>query len=236
MGDTIVILPTYNECENIEYILDGVLAGDERVEALVVDDSSPDGTADIVTKKYGDNPRVHIIVRKENRGRGYAGVAGFKWAAARDYVYVVEMDADGSHDPAYIGNIIKELESMDVVICSRLIPGGGEKGRGIVRRLITIAANLYLRTVLELDVKDCTTGYRGFRNDLIKTIPWDRVKASGPSVVQEVLYIASRKGATVTEIPFIFEERRAGASKLRFITLVSGLAEAVKIRKRHSDI
>lgn len=233
MGDTIVILPTYNERGNIEGLAADILSRDSRIEILVVDDSSPDGTADIVMDRYGGDQRVHLMVRTENRGRGYAGAAGFRWAAERDYKYVIEMDADGSHDPSYIKYILSELESSDMVICSRFVPGGGEKGRGAVRRLITIAANVYLRKVLRLDVRDCTTGFRGFRNELIKNIPWNDVQSAGPAIVQEVLFIASQKGASIKEIPFIFVERKAGSSKLSFGTLIAGLTGAPNIAARH---
>jgi len=236
LGDVIVTIPTYNERENIIGTLEGVLARDGRIEALVVDDSSPDGTAGAVEERFGPDPRVHLMVRTGPRGRGLAGAAGFKWALENGYDFIVEMDADGSHNPVYLDAIIEALARSDVVICSRLVPGGGEKGRPPHRRWITLAANLYLRLLLGLPARDCTTGYRGFRREVLDEVPWDSIGSEGPSIVQEILFIAARKKFRVEEIPFVFEERHAGSSKLGMRLLIAGLLDAFRIRRRHPDI
>ncbi|MFA6448938.1 MAG: polyprenol monophosphomannose synthase [bacterium] len=232
MGDALVVLPTYNERGNIAAVLEGVLAQGERFEALVVDDQSPDGTADAVREKFGTNPRAHLLVRSGPRGRGLAGAEGFRWAIERKYDYIIEMDADGSHDPATLPALLEALGRADVAIASRLVPGGGEEGRGIARRWITKAANAYLRLALGLKVRDCTTGYRGFRRSALEAVPWDRIRAAGPAIVQEILYAVAVRGFSIEEIPFVFRERDWGKSKLRIGMLLAGLADAALMRKR----
>ncbi len=232
MGDILAVLPTYNERGNIAAVIDGVLAQGERYDVLVVDDKSPDGTAETVRSRYGTNPRVQLLVRDGERGRGLAGAEGFKKALECGYKYIVEMDADGSHDPAVLPQLTDALSRADVAIASRLVPGGGETGRNQARRWITAAANFYLRIILGVGVRDCTTGYRGFRREALEAVPWDRVRAAGPAFVQEILYAVVARGFTVEEVPFIFRERKWGESKLRIGTLLTGLLEAVRIRKR----
>ncbi len=234
MGDTLVILPTFNERDNIIGVLEGVLGQGERYEALVVDDMSPDGTAEAVRGRFGSDARVHLIEREGPKGRGHAGAAGFRWGLERDYKYIFEMDADGSHGPEYLNAMSDALKEADVAIASRLVPGGGESGRSFIRGWITSAANAYLRVVLGLAVRDCTTGYRGFRREALQAVPWDRVCSPGPSIVQEILYAVISRGFVAKEVPFMFRERIAGESKLNFGKLVAGLVEAFRIRRRMS--
>lgn len=231
--DTIVILPTYNERENIVEITRGALSAGENFEVIVVDDKSPDGTGNEVKSAFRDNGRVHLMEREGPRGRGYAGAAGFQWAVNNGYSYIIEMDADGSHNPVYLKDIRRELENNDVVICSRFAAGGGERGRGFGRVIITKLANMYLGKTLGVGVRDCTTGYRGFRRSVLEKIEWEKVVSPGPSIVQEVLYIAWRNGASIKEIPFIFVERAAGESKLNLKGLAGVFLEVTKIKKRH---
>jgi dolichol-phosphate mannosyltransferase len=199
---------------------------------MVVDDGSPDGTADEVRKVFGDDARVHLIVRDGPRGRGLAGAEGFRRAIEGGYSYIFEMDADGSHDPAVLPALMEALTRADVAAASRLVPGGGEEGRGPLRKWITRAANGYLRSALGLKVRDCTTGFRGFRRSALEAVPWERVRAAGPAIVQEILYAVAARGFTVEEIPFTFRERKWGRSKLKLGLLLSGLIEAPRIRKR----
>lgn len=232
MGNALVVLPTYNERENVVPVIEGVLAQGENFEALVVDDGSPDGTAAVVKNCFGANPRVHLLVRTGPRGRGFAGAEGFRWGLEHGYEYIFEMDADGSHDPAVLPKLMETLSRADVAIASRLVPGGGEQGRGPVRRWITPAANAYLRFALGLKVRDCTTGYRGFRRAALEAVPWEKVRSAGPAIVQEVLCAVAVRGFSVEEVPFVFRARAAGKSKLGLRILVSGFAEALRIRKR----
>ncbi len=228
----VAILPTYNERENIVSAIEGVLSRPGRFDAMVVDDMSPDGTAGLVRERFGAEPRVLLIERGGPRGRGYAGVEGFRRALALGYEYIFEMDADGSHDPASLDGLLEALGRADAAVASRLIPGGGERGRGAARRWITLAANVYLRAALGLKTRDCTTGFRGFRREALEAVPWEKMRAAGPAVVQEVLFAVESRGFAVEEVPFMFEERRAGKSKLNWKLLVAGFAAAPGIRRR----
>lgn len=233
MNETIVILPTYNERENIAQIIREALSAGDDIDVVVVDDMSPDGTGEEVSKNFHDDPRVTLIEREGPRGRGYAGAEGFEWAVKKGYSYIIEMDADGSHNPIYLKDIKRELGKSDVAICSRFVPGGGEKGRSFSRVVITRLANMYLGSYLGVGVRDCTTGYRGFRRGTLEKVDWKKVVSPGPSIVQEVLYIAWKNGAKISEIPFMFEERRAGESKLDIRGLVNVFIEVRKIKRRH---
>ena len=233
MERILIILPTYNERENIERVVRGVLAQNERLEALVVDDCSPDGTGRIAAEIAAGEPRAHVMRRTGPRGRGLAARDGYRWALDNPrYAWIGEMDADGSHDPAYLPAVFEAMPDADMVICSRLLPGGGERGRPFWRRAATLAANAYIRRSLGLKVRDCTTGYRLMRREALAAMPLDRVACEGPAIVQEILYLFSRKGFRIREIPFTFVERAAGRSKLRFSTLLRSLRDVRGIRRR----
>lgn len=233
MPGKLVFLPTYNERDNIAGIVRDVLSKGADIEALVVDDNSPDGTADAVREIAKTEPRCHLLLRETDRGRGRAQADALRWFMRRDYGSFIEMDADGSHNPNYIPAIIDALKSADIVICSRLIPGGGERDRSITRKLLTIASNLFIRSTLGLKARDCTTGYRGFTRAAISAIDPDSLVSPGPAIVQEMLYILVRKGFAATEIPFIFEPRAAGRSKLNIATLALSISNVLKIKAVH---
>ncbi|MCK4648207.1 glycosyltransferase, partial [bacterium] len=156
---TMVTILTYNERENIGPLLNEMMKLKENIKVLVVDDDSPDGTWRIVEDYSKKNPRIHLLRRTSERGRGLAGIAGFKYALENEADYIIEMDGDLSHDPKYIPEFLKKIEDCDVVIGSRLVPGGGEVGRGFLRRLITRLAAIYVRTLLGFRVTDPTSGY-----------------------------------------------------------------------------
>jgi len=210
----LAMLPTYNEAGNILPLINELLALNPALEVLVVDDNSPDGTWKLVSEKAATEPRVHLIHRTTERGRGTAGIAGFRYARDNGFDLAVEMDADFSHHPRFIPSLLEPLESgkADIVIGSRLVKGGGETGRHPVRRYITLAANLYIKLMLKLPVRDCTTGFRTFNRQALQTIPWENLNASGPEIVQEVLIEARRAGLKMVERPILFEERREGES------------------------
>lgn len=220
----IATLPTYNESENINSLIDALLRVSKYLEVLVIDDNSPDGTWKLVAERAERHPRIHLLHRTTERGRGTAGIAGFRRALEMGADVVVEMDADWSHHPRFLRRMIRATRRADVVIGSRLVPGGGETGRNPVRTLITHGANLYIRTLLGLPLRDCTSGYRVFRRWVLERIDWDRVHARGPAIVQEVLVAAKAAGARLTEVPIMFEERRAGTSTLNSKILLAGLA------------
>jgi len=227
---TFVIIPTYNEKENIKDLIKAIFALKiPNLEILVVDDNSPDGTWKIVK----DMKKVHLILRKTNRGRGYAGRGGFKYALKNKADYIIEMDGDFSHDPRYIPFLLKEIKNSDVVLGSRLVKGGKDIGRGYLRRLITKIANLYIRLILGIKVKDCNSGYRCFRSGVLKAINPDKIKAKGPDIIQEVLFKASLKGFRIKEVPIEFVDRKKGKSKLGINQLAKGYWVILKLKLMH---
>jgi dolichol-phosphate mannosyltransferase len=223
---TIVVIPTYNEKENISNLIKAILALKiKNLEILVVDDNSPDRTADIVKKQ-----KAHLLLRKGKRGRGLAGIAGFKKALENKADYIIEMDADFSHDPKYIPIMLKEIKKYDIVLGSRLVKGSKDKERSLSRKIITTLANAYVRTILNIKLKDVNSGYRCFRRKVLESVISD-LKASGPDIVQEVLYKSVKKGYKVKEIPIEFKERHKGSSKLGLKQFIRGLIIVFKVRK-----
>jgi dolichol-phosphate mannosyltransferase len=229
------MIPTYNEAPNIEPLLREILRQGPDIGAVVVDDNSPDGTAAIVDRLRKEDPRVHLILRKNERGRGTAGVAGFKYAATQGVDFVIEMDADFSHQPSYIPFFLSQMGDCDLLIGSRLVEGGGEKGRHFLRQWITRSANAYIRLILGLPVRDCTSGYRVFRRQVLEAIELDQLMAVGPPIVEEVLYKAHKRGFRIKEVPYILEERKAGESTFNRKIMLNALLMMWKIRWRYSN-
>ena len=227
----IAMVPTYNEALNIEPLLRGILSEGPDVGAVVVDDNSPDGTAAIVERLAREDSRVRLILRKEERGRGTAGIVGFRYAVQLGIPFIIEMDADFSHQPFYISSFLTQMDNCDLLIASRLVSGGGERGRPFLRKWITRLANFYIRLVLGLPVRDCTSGYRVFRREVLEAIELDQIMSIGPSVVEEVLYKAYRRGFRIREVPYILEERKAGESTFNRKIMVDALKMIWKIRR-----
>lgn len=221
----LVFLPTYNESGNIEPLMDAILALDPALDILVVDDDSPDGTWQLVEKRAAENPRIHLLHRKNTRGRGTAGLAAFAYAHDHGYDAAVEMDADFSHNPKFMPSLLEPIKTdeADIVLGSRLIEGGGEVGRHSLRRVVTLAANFYIRTLLKLRIRDCTTGYRVFNRRALEAIPWTKLSAPGPEVLQEILLAATNANLRITERPIIFEERRAGQSTFNYRIMINSI-------------
>ena len=232
----VATLPTYNEAENIIPLILSLLKVSKYMEVLVIDDNSPDGTWRLVGELAEKNPRVHLLHRTLERGRGSAGVAGFKKALDLGADYVVEMDADWSHHPRFLRPMLMAARRADVVIGSRLVEGGGETGRHGVRTLITYSANLYIRLMLGLRVRDCTSGYRVFRRWVLERIDWDRVHSQGPAIVQEVLVAARALGARMVEEPILFEERRAGTSTFNSKIMLAGLMAQLRLATQPAPV
>jgi len=226
----IAVLPTYNESENIRGLVEEILSVGPNLEVLVVDDDSPDGTAELVREMERRNPRVHLLQRKVERGRGRAGIAGFLLALRHGADAVVEMDADFSHHPRYIPALLERLDEADLVIGSRYAAGGREIGRSLVRRLITRAANAYARLLLGLRVHDCTSGYRCYRRALLKAIAPHRLVSAGPSIVEETLLATHLLGFRIAEIPIVFEDRRRGTSTLTLRRLIDTFLQIPRFR------
>lgn len=226
------MIPTYNEAGNIERLIQEILAVSNDISVVVVDDDSPDGTGKILDRMRKTNPRVHVIHRIGIRGRGTAGIEGFQHALREDANYIIEMDGDFSHKPVYIPLMLKEIDTCDVVIGSRLLKGGGEFGRNIIRTWVTQLANIYIRIILNLKIKDCTSGFRVFRRNVLEAIDLNTMISSGPSIVQEVLYKACKKGFKIKEVPIVFEERMSGESTFNFRIMRESLLKMFVLRFR----
>ncbi|MEP6835244.1 MAG: polyprenol monophosphomannose synthase [Gemmatimonas sp.] len=211
----VVIIPTYNERENITRIVPLVLAQDERLEVLVVDDNSPDGTGQLVDEMAAANPRVHILHRAQKAGLGKAYLAGFDWALARDYEYVFEMDADFSHDPNHLPEFLAAVENTDLVLGSRYRDGKVTVVNWpITRLLLSYAANIYARGVTGLKLWDGTGGFKCFRRKVLEAIPLHEVKSNGYAFQIEMSFRAWKKGFRIAEIPIVFHDRTEGESKM----------------------
>ena len=227
---TIAMIPTYNEASNIKTVIGDVLnCGVSDIEVLVVDDNSPDGTYKIVEEISKTNPKVHLLLRKEFKGRGYAGKDGFLKAVEMGAKYVVEMDGDGSHDPKYIKNFRAAIENCDVVIGSRYVNGGKDEERTLLRKLISNFSRRYLSFVLGVKIQDPTSGYRMFKSEVLKTFA-NNLAANDPFIVSEVLYYLRKNKFIIKEEPIEFLSRISGQSKLRPWTLIKYLFKVIKLK------
>jgi dolichol-phosphate mannosyltransferase len=210
-----VILPTYNEAENLERIVGAVLGQlppSRRV--LIVDDNSPDGTGEIADRLAAGDESVAVLHRQRKEGLGPAYLAGFRVALEGGAQRIIEMDADFSHDPAYLPELIAATEHADLAIGSRYIPGGGVTDWGPVRRFISRGGSAYARAALGLPVKDLTGGFKCFRREVLESIDLGTIEARGYAFQVETTYRAIRAGFRVAEVPIVFKDRRDGSSKM----------------------
>jgi dolichol-phosphate mannosyltransferase len=210
----LVIVPTYNEVQNLESILRRLHASVPEAHALVVDDGSPDGTGELADKLAAQDARVHVLRRTAKSGLGPAYVAGFRWARERGYDVLVEMDADGSHAPEQLPRLLAGLASADLVLGSRYVPGGEVTDWPAHRLLLSRFGNRYTRWALRLPLADATGGYRAARGELIDRLPFDDVASQGYCFQVDWAWRAVRDGARVTEVPITFAERKFGRSKM----------------------
>ena len=212
----LIIIPTYNESDNIEKLLDLISRTDPAAHVLIVDDNSPDRTYEIVERLMQTSypGRLFLLKRAGKMGLGTAYIAGFKWALARDYDYIFEMDADFSHNPKYLPAFLAAIEKHDLVLGSRYVPGGGVKNWGLLRKFISRGGSLYARTILGLSLRDLTGGFKCFRRQVLESIDLDAVKSNGYSFQIEMTYRARCKGFRICETPIVFEDRTAGKSKM----------------------
>ena len=228
---TFVMIPTYNEKENIKNLIDEILKLKiSNLHIVVVDDNSPDGTWKIVEQISKKNRNVHLLLRKKDKGRGAAGKDGFIYCLKHKADVIIEMDADFSHDPKYIPQMIKELKNADLILGSRRVVGAKEIGRSFIRRIITHLANLYIRIVLGLRLKECNSGFRCFKREVLEKINLEKLESKGPSIVQEVLFKAHLKGFKIKEIPITFTNRTKGLSKLGIAQLTAAYFMVLKLK------
>jgi dolichol-phosphate mannosyltransferase len=209
-----VIIPTYNERDNLELIVTRVRASVPTADLLIVDDNSPDGTGEIADKLAAADTLIHVLHREGKSGLGTAYIAGFGWALENGYGVMVEMDADGSHDPADLPKMLTALESADLVIGSRYVPGGTVVNWPKSREALSRGANVYVRLMLGISVHDATGGYRAYRADTLAKLGLDTVDSQGYCFQIDLTMRAIKAGATVTEVPITFTERARGASKM----------------------
>jgi len=213
--EALVIVPTYNEKENISELIRSVLSIDEGLEMLIVDDNSPDGTGEIVDGIAVREPRVHVIHREGKMGLGSAYITGFKWALANtDAKYVFEMDADFSHDPCALPEFLEAIRTNDLVIGSRYLEGITVVNWPLSRLILSKGANIYTRVVTGLPLKDSTGGFKCFRREVLEQLPLDTIKSDGYSFQIEMNFICWKKGFRIKEIPILFVDRRVGISKM----------------------
>jgi dolichol-phosphate mannosyltransferase len=211
----LVIIPTYNERENIRRIVESVLRQDGRLEVLIVDDGSPDGTGRIVAELVAEDQRVHLLEREKKMGLGTAYIAGFRWALERDYQYILEMDADFSHDPSHLPQFLRAIEDADLVLGSRYQQGRVTVVNWPISRLIlSYSANLYARGVTGLPVWDATGGFKCFRRSVLEAIDLSQVRSNGYAFQIEMSFRAWKRDFRITEIPIVFVDRTEGTSKM----------------------
>ncbi len=214
-GPAWLVLPTYNEAENLEPLVEAARAKlPPGARVLIVDDGSPDGTGTIADRLAAEHENVGVLHRPRKEGLGPAYIAGFREALAGGAGLVLEMDADFSHDPAYLPRLLEEAKRADVVLGSRYVPGGGVSDWGPLRRGVSRGGSTYARLVLGVDVRDLTGGFKCFRREVLEAIDLDAISTRGYAFQVEVTYRAIRLGFEVAEVPIVFRERRVGSSKM----------------------
>jgi dolichol-phosphate mannosyltransferase len=214
-GPAWLVLPTYNEADNVEAFVEAVLAKlPDSARVLIVDDNSPDGTGEIADRLAARYEAVTVLHRPCKEGLGPAYIAGFELALANGAGLVLEMDSDFSHDPAYLPRLLEASGQADLVVGSRYVPGGGVRDWTALRRAISRGGSTYARLVLGLGVRDLTGGFKCFRREVLEAIDLDSIRSRGYAFQVEMTYRAIQRGFTVVEVPIVFRERRAGTSKM----------------------
>jgi dolichol-phosphate mannosyltransferase len=237
MPATLIIMPTYNEAANLPAIVTELFALplDNRLEILVVDDNSPDGTGRVADELAARYPgRLHVVHRERKMGLGTAYVTGFRYALAHGADYVVEMDADFSHSPVYLPVLLEKVRDYDVVVGSRYVDGGGVDRRwGPWRRFLSWGGNLYARLVTGLAVHDTTAGFKCFRRQALQGLDLDKIRSDGYAFQIEVAYACQKKGYRLCEVPIFFEERTTGRSKMSGRIVLEAIWRVWDIRRRY---
>ena len=229
----LIIIPTYNEVENIGRLIDGIMKQKRGLEILVVDDSSADGTADLVREKQSEHgDPVHLLERGGKLGLGTAYLAGFRYAIDEGFDLALSMDADLSHNPKHLPEILHVAKIADVVVGSRYIAGGGIRNWGPHRYLLSWGANTLARLILGLNARDCTSGYRCYRTSLLEKFDLDAIQSDGYSCLMELMAICQRRGARIREIPIIFVDRQEGKSKISHKEILKAFVTLYRLRHK----
>lgn len=226
----LVVVPTYNERENLLQILPAILGVDPRLDVLVVDDGSPDGTGQLADEFAAGEPRVHVLHRTSKQGLGRAYLAGFRWALERDYGLMIEMDADFSHDPKYLVGLLEKIADADLVLGSRYATGVNVINWPMSRLLLSWFANKYVRWITGLPLTDATGGFKCFRREVLEAIGLDTVECTGYAFQIELTYRAARRNFTIREIPIVFADRRVGHSKMSRRIVLEAIRKVWSIR------
>lgn len=226
----LIVIPTYNEKENISHIIPAVLEKNPQVNILVVDDSSPDGTSEIVQEIAKKDLRVHLLLRKKKEGLGRAYISGFEWGLANGFEVIVEMDADFSHRPEDLTKLLAAMRNSDFIVGSRYVPGGATVNWGIMRKLISRAGGIYSRIILGFPLNDWTGGFNAWSAQTLKKINLPEVKSNGYSFQIELKYRALKSGQKGHEVPITFEDRRVGQSKMSSKIVFEALYRVLLLR------
>jgi dolichol-phosphate mannosyltransferase len=227
---TWVVLPTYNEIENLPQIAPAILAALPGVTLLIVDDSSPDGTGRLADEMAARDDMIRVEHRATKQGLGRAYISGFRRAIADGADRIVQMDADWSHDPKYLRSLVDGLDKYDLVIGSRYVKGGGVRNWGVMRRVVSRGGSLFARIVLTLSPHDLTGGFKAWRRVTLAGLPWRELHSGGYVFQIETTFLAARNGATITEVPIVFVDRRLGTSKMSRRIIAEALAVVVRLR------
>jgi dolichol-phosphate mannosyltransferase len=227
---SLIVIPTYNERENIASLIEDVLRCVPSTDLLIIDDNSPDGTGQVVDALGARDPRIHALHREGKLGLGTAYVRGFQYAIEQGYDLVFEMDADYSHDPRYLPRFFEAVESADLVIGSRYVPGGGTPNWSAVRKFISGGGNTFARAVLGIPVHDCTSGYRCYRTAALRTLNLSAIRAQGYAFQVELAYNFWKSGYRVREVPIVFVDRRVGKSKMSRKIFVEAFLWVIRTR------
>jgi dolichol-phosphate mannosyltransferase len=226
----LVIIPTYNEKENISELISALLRLEKGLNVLVVDDSSPDGTGQIVSDLSRNHPQVHLLTRPKKEGLGRAYISGFKWGIEKGYDWLVEMDADFSHRPEDLVNILDQMGRFDFIVGSRYVPGGQTVNWGLLRKIISRGGGIYSRCILGYPLKDWTGGFNAWKKEVLDRIGLDSVLSNGYSFQIELKYRALKNGFQGVEVPIVFEDRRVGQSKMSLDIVLEAFYRVWKIR------
>jgi dolichol-phosphate mannosyltransferase len=227
---TLIIIPTYNERENLQPLLQGVFSFAPTTDVLIVDDNSPDGTGQLADEIAEQNTQVRVLHRAGKLGLGTAYIAGFKYAIEHTYDAAFEMDADFSHDPRYLPDFLKAIQHADLVIGSRYVPGGATPNWTLLRRIISGGGNIYTRLLLWIPIHDCTAGFRCYRREVLESIDLDSITSQGYAFQIELLYRVRQQGFNIVETPIIFMDRRVGKSKMSRKIFLEGLTYVLRAR------
>ncbi len=214
LGRILVIIPTYNEREALPRILERVRASVPEAEILVVDDNSPDGTGEIANQWHETDPQIHVMHRLAKNGLGAAYLSGFAWGLQNGFDVIVEMDADGSHQPEQLPGLLEALHTSDLVLGSRWIEGGGTENWSKGREVLSRGGNTYTRLMLGINIFDATGGYRAFKADTLRALDLNEVASQGYCFQVDLAWRAQQRGLVITEVPITFVEREIGTSKM----------------------